>query len=100
MSPLEILLAAAYVIWLAVCVVTATLKGRSMAWGVLASLLPPLYLVLLWLRPVEGKAPPRERCPLCRMGWVVIDRRPWVCSGCGKEVTWSQLQGEMHRDMM
>jgi len=96
----ELLLGLGYTLWLMVCAAIAMMKGRGLGWGVAASLFPPLLLVILWRRPGRARYPTRERCPLCRTGWVPLDRLPRVCSGCGKEVTHAQLQDEMHRDMM
>ncbi len=100
MSALEIVLAVAFVLWLMVCSLTAVSKGRGLGWGVAAAMFPPLFLALLFLRPVASKKSERVRCPLCRMGWVTLDRLPRVCSGCGEEVPYHVIQKEMHKDMM
>jgi hypothetical protein len=100
MTLTELLIGLGYTLWLMVCALTAVVKGRGLGWAVAASLFPPLWLVLLWLKPGNARYPTRERCPLCHCGWVPLDRLPRICSGCGKEVTHVQLQDEMHRDML
>ena len=100
MTLLEILLAVAWALWCMVCVITAAVKGRGLGWGVTATFIPPLYVVLLRLDPVQGKSPERVRCPLCKMGWVPLERLPRVCSGCGEEISHAVLQKEIHKDMV
>ena len=100
MTAVEILLAVLFALWLMICAITATMKGRGLGWCVAAALLPPLYLVLLKMKPKKPTSPERARCPLCRMGWVPLDRLPRVCSGCGEEISHAVLQKETHKDMM
>jgi hypothetical protein len=98
MTAAEFLFALGFTLWLLVCSITAAVKGRGLGWGVAAAFLPPLYLVLLKLRPRPDGKPPRVRCPLCKLGWVPLDRLPRVCSGCGETVSHVQLQDEIHKD--
>ena len=100
MSVLEIILVVVVLLWLMICTLTAAVKGRGMGWGITAWLLPPLYLVLVRSRARPGAKPERARCPLCKLGWVPLDRLPRVCSGCGQEISLAVLQKETHKDMM
>ena len=99
MTTLEILLFIAWALWWMVCVITAVTKGRGLGWGVATAFFPPLFLLLLRLEPRAGGPPARARCPLCKMGWVPLDRSPRRCSGCGEEISHAVLQKELHKDM-
>lgn len=99
MTFLEIALYFGWALWWAVCFITAGVKDRSMGWAVAAALVPPVYVVLLFLRQGAPGKPERIRCPSCRLGWVRIDVAPRICSGCGQEITHLDVLRELERDI-